>query len=288
MAAAPAVFLFGSAAHGGHRLAIWERQIWKGLCVVLSDKPAFVRTPNHQSEKTLISIFKTLLSSGFYTLLRGPLSASNSGAHYPVKSVKWCLGYSILSCLLDPLCHIQSQVLDYPFSVLLPDSVKHVETMVKHPILKILMEGYSHINRSPPWTSSHVSGWFGWCGCWRLWWIRCRGHRGHLPITNQHLQKNITWESFKCRFSKISLGLLKKLLKGEWGLCKTDVKKWMNMVWMLRHKSLGGKKGALCIDPCTNTPIRCQKSPDMAPLAEMTIHKHSRQFDIWHQAPGKQ
>lgn len=73
-AAAPAVFFFGSAAHGGHRLAIWEWQIWKGLCVVLSDKPAFVRTPNHQSEKTLISIFKTLLSSGFYVLQHCPLS----------------------------------------------------------------------------------------------------------------------------------------------------------------------------------------------------------------------
>lgn len=103
--------------------------------MVLSDKPAFVRTPNHQSEKTLISIFKTLLSSGFYTLLRCPLSTSNSGAHDPVKSVKWCLSYSKVSCLLDPLCHIQSQVLHYPFSVLLPDSVKHIEAMVKqHPI----------------------------------------------------------------------------------------------------------------------------------------------------------
>lgn len=104
--------------------------------MVLSDKPAFVRTPNHQSEKTLISIFKTLLSSGFYTLLRCPLSASNSGAHDPVKSVKWCLGYSRLSCLLDPLRHIQSQVLHYAFSVLLPDSVKRVEAMVKQPPIK--------------------------------------------------------------------------------------------------------------------------------------------------------
>lgn len=88
-AAVPAVFLFGSAAHGGRRLAIWERQIWKGLCVLLSDKAAFVRTPNHQSEKTLISIFTTLLSSGCYTLLRCPLLASNSGwAHDTGKSVK--------------------------------------------------------------------------------------------------------------------------------------------------------------------------------------------------------
>lgn len=164
MAAAPAVFLFGSAEHGGHRLAIWERQIWKGLCVVLSDKPAFVRTPNHQSEKTLISIFKTLLSSGFYTLLRCPLSASNSGAHDPVKSVKWCLGYSRLICLLNPLCHIQ------------------VKCFIIHFLYCCLIQ-WSNGEAAPyqislckdvhTWTamSSHVLGWFGWCGRWRLWWL---------------------------------------------------------------------------------------------------------------------
>lgn len=62
--------------------AVWPSEsdrYGKGLCVVLGDKAvlihAFVRTLNHQSEKTLISIFTTSLSSVYYTLLCWPLLA---------------------------------------------------------------------------------------------------------------------------------------------------------------------------------------------------------------------
>lgn len=73
-------------------------------------------------------------------------------------------------------------------------------------------------------------------------------------------------------------GLLnKKLLKGERGGFVRM--KWRNG-WILSECCVTKGLEKQCIDPYTNTPIRCQKSPDMAPLAEITIHKHSRQFDI--------
>lgn len=82
MEAMPVVFLFGGVACGECRLAIWERQIWNGLCVVLGDKAvlvhAFVRTPNHRSKNTLISIFTLLSSSVYYTRLCCPLLAAPS------------------------------------------------------------------------------------------------------------------------------------------------------------------------------------------------------------------
>lgn len=139
------------------------------------------------------------------------------------------------------------------------------------------------MNRSPPLTPSHVSGWFGWCGRWLRWWGRC----GHLPTTNQNLQKNMTWESFKRRFSKIGLWLVKKKKKNCWRVNGGFVRlKWRNG-WLLSEcfitKALERKRSTL------HRPMHEHANT----LSEITWHgtlgrnDHSQAFKtIWHLTSG--